>query len=86
MWIKGFLVPKGSEKDVVDAIRGAVDGGADWIAMWGFEACKHVSDKACGDADKVWRMMGETFRFYLKRNKSSNSPKLKMHSKKEVAV
>jgi len=85
MWVKGFLVPKGYEKDVVDAIRGAVDAGADWTAMWGFEACKHVSDKACGDADKVWRLMGETFRSYLKpTNKKNNSSKVKI--KKGVAA
>ncbi len=76
MWVKGFLVPLGYEKDVVDAIRGAVDGGAEWTALWGFEACKHVSDKACKDADKVWRLMGETFRNYLKtNNKKTNATK-----------
>jgi hypothetical protein len=87
MWVKGFRVPAGYEQDVVEAIRGAVDGGADWTAMWGFEACKHISSIACRNSDEVWRLMGETFRSYSKgihSIKRSGFSKTKM--KKGVAV
>jgi len=85
MWVKGFLIPKGDEKDVVESIRGSVDGGADWIAMWGFEGMKHVSDKACKDADKVWKLMGNTFRSYTNGRKPQGST-IKAGSRKGVAV
>jgi hypothetical protein len=85
MWVKGFLIPLGSEKDVVEAIHGGVDGGADWIAMWGFEGMKHVSDKACKDPDKVWKLMGTTFRSYLKKQ-GRKSGSFKPRSRKGVAV
>lgn len=61
MWVKGFRVPKGFEGDVEACIRGCAEGGADWIAMWGFDACRHVSKIACGDPDLVWELMGRTF-------------------------
>ncbi len=84
MWVKGFRVPLGLERDVVEATRGAVDGGADWIGMWGFQGCKHVSEIACKNPDKVWKLMGSTFRSYLKpgRKASLSMPKLR----KGVAV
>jgi hypothetical protein len=86
MWVKGFLVPLGFERDVVEAIKGSVDGGADWIAMWGFEGMKHVSDKACKDADKVWRLMGRTFRSYIKKSSAQKGGSSKARQKKGVAV
>lgn len=62
MWVKGFRVPKGFEKDVEECLWGCAEGGADWLALWGFEACRHVSKIACDDPEKVWNLMGKTFR------------------------
>lgn len=88
MWVKGFRIPLGYEKDIVEATRGCVDGGADWVGMWGFDACKHVSAIACQDPDKVWRLMGETFRSYLKgtnnNGRKTSLPKARL--RKGVAV
>ncbi len=74
MWVKGFKIPKGYEEDVADSIQGCVDGGADWVAVWGFEACKHVSLISPDDPDKVWKLAGHTYRKNLGPNGVKRKP------------
>jgi hypothetical protein len=69
MWVRGHKIDKGHEKDVVPAIRGCVEAGAQYVALWGFEGCKHVSSIACADPDKVWNLTGKTFRDLKKKRK-----------------
>lgn len=69
MWVRGHKIDKNHEKDVIPAIQGCVKAGAEYVAIWGFEGCKHVSSIACADSDKVWKLTGNTFRELKKRER-----------------
>ncbi len=62
MWVRGHKISKGHESDVVPAIKGCTEAGAEYVALWGFEGCKHISSIACADSDRVWKLTGKTFR------------------------
>jgi hypothetical protein len=70
MWVMGFRVPRGREGDVRQAIRGCAEGGADLVATWGFDGCRHVSSVSSARPGLVWRTMGATYRKLLKTGRS----------------
>jgi hypothetical protein len=61
IWIQGFRIPSGREEEVRTAIHTALDAGARNLAVWGFDACKHISSIAPDDPDKVWAIIREEF-------------------------
>ncbi|WP_247004357.1 hypothetical protein [Halosolutus gelatinilyticus] len=56
IWIQGFRLDDDSDTidDVRAATRAAIDGGVDSVFMWGYDACRSISDIACDDPDAVW--------------------------------
>ncbi|GAB4321256.1 MAG: hypothetical protein Kow0059_15870 [Candidatus Sumerlaeia bacterium] len=62
IWIQGFKIPAGAEEDVRAAIHTAVEAGVEDLAVWGFDACRHISSIRCGDSDRVWAIVCEEFR------------------------
>lgn len=62
IWIQGFRIPTGREEEVRTAIRTALDCGVRNLAVWGFDACRHITSIAPDDPGKVWSIIGEEFR------------------------
>ncbi|MEY7852188.1 hypothetical protein AB7C87_23640 [Natrarchaeobius sp. A-rgal3] len=56
IWIQGFRLDDDPETvaEVRQATRAAIDGGVDSVFMWGYDACRSLSDIACADPDAVW--------------------------------
>ncbi|RQG94243.1 hypothetical protein [Natrarchaeobius chitinivorans] len=56
IWIQGFRLDDDPETigDVRKATRATIDGGVDSVFMWGYDACRSISDIACEDPDAVW--------------------------------
>jgi hypothetical protein len=61
IWIQGFKIPEGREEEVRTAIRTALDCGVRNLAVWGFDACKHITSIAPDNPDKVWSIVREEF-------------------------
>ena len=56
IWIQGFRLD-GSDatiEDVHTATRTVVDSDVDSVFMWGYDACRIISDIACEDPKAVW--------------------------------
>lgn len=62
IWIQGFRIPLESEDAVSLAIETAASEGIENLAIWGFEACAHMSFLASGDPKKVWSTAIDTFK------------------------
>lgn len=56
IWIQGFRLDGGTDtvSAVRSATRAAIDSGVDSVFMWGYDACRIISDIACEDPDAVW--------------------------------
>lgn len=55
IWIQGFALPdEGAPEQVRRATRLAVEGGADSVFMWGWDACRVISSIGTDDHDAVW--------------------------------
>lgn len=61
-WVQAFDVTAGTEEDVRIAIKTLQEAGIKNISVWGYEGCKHMSELSCGNADKVWKIIGEEYR------------------------
>ncbi|MGH8103131.1 MAG: hypothetical protein ACREJQ_01260 [bacterium] len=55
LWIQGFKVPKGREKEIPMAVKAAVESGVSAVAFWGFDACAHMSSIRPDDARTTWQ-------------------------------
>lgn len=55
LWIQGFKVPKGREKEIPVAVKTAVECGVSQVAFWGFDACAHISSIAPDDPAATWK-------------------------------
>jgi len=62
IWIQGFKIPEGREEEVRTAIRTALDCGVRNLAVWGFDACSHITSIAPDNPEKVWSIIQEEFR------------------------
>jgi len=62
IWIQGFRIPAGREEEVRTAIHTALDCGVRNLAVWGFDACRHMSSLVPDDPEKVWGIIREEFR------------------------
>ena len=54
LWLQAFRVPAGREEDLFAGTRRLLAHQPDCVAIWGFEACAHMSTLACGNPDRVW--------------------------------
>jgi hypothetical protein len=61
MWLQGFRVPAGREKELIDAVKVFTDAGCRDVATWGFDACKHISWIRPDNPDLVWATVKEAY-------------------------
>ncbi|WP_135536167.1 hypothetical protein [Halostella pelagica] len=56
IWVQGFRLDDeaATVEDVATATRAALDGDADSVFMWGYDACESISSIACEDPEAVW--------------------------------
>ncbi len=66
LWLQAFLVPSGTEAELANTAEIAAKAGVDSIAAWGFRGCDYMSSLRSERPEEVWRVMGETFRGYLR--------------------
>jgi len=62
IWIQGFRIPAGREAETGRAVELAAAAGVNNIAVWGVDACKHLSWIRPDDPDKVWRTIVRAMR------------------------
>jgi len=62
IWIQGFKVPAGREAEISTAVQEAMDAGIRNLAVWGFDACAHISSIAPEDPAKTWKVILEAFK------------------------
>lgn len=54
MWLQGYQVPSGREDELIEAVRVMTKEGLRNIAVWGFDACRHISWIRPENPDLVW--------------------------------
>lgn len=62
LWLQAFRVPGGREDELRIGARVAGELGADYLAAWSFRATESMSQIACRDSERAWRVLGEEFR------------------------
>lgn len=62
LWLQAFRIPADREDDLIAGSRRLVAHRADTVAIWGFEACAHMSAIACERSATVWRQLIELVR------------------------
>ncbi len=62
LWLQGFKVPKGREVELADAVEIYTSLGVRNIAVWGFNACRHMSSLVPDNPDKVWNTVTSSFK------------------------
>lgn len=61
MWLQGFRVPAGREPELIDAVKIFAEAGCRDIAVWGFDACEHISWIRPDNPKLVWKTVGEAY-------------------------
>jgi len=61
IWIQGFKIPEGREHEPAEAIQQAADAGIPNLAVWGFEACEHLSWIRPDNPKKTWETVISAF-------------------------
>ncbi len=61
VWIQGFRVPAGREPEIRTAVTAARQAGVEDLAVWGFEACGHMSYLKPDDPKRTWSAILEAF-------------------------
>ncbi|MFH0793347.1 MAG: hypothetical protein V2A74_04875 [bacterium] len=61
LWFQGFKLPKGTEKMQARAIDIAVDFGIRNLAVWGFEACDHITWIRGDNSKAAWKVFVDKF-------------------------
>jgi len=55
IWIQGFKIKDGRERELSKAISNATDSGVESIAIWGYEGCSQESWVACDNPELAWK-------------------------------
>lgn len=61
MWLQGYGFPSGREHEIVEAVDVMLREGIRDIAVWGFDACRHLSWIRPADPDLVWTKIKEAY-------------------------
>jgi hypothetical protein len=61
MWLQGFKIPAGRERELSEAVDVYVNAGCRDIAVWGYGACEHISWIRPDNPKLVWKTIGEAF-------------------------
>ena len=62
LWAQAFRIPSGREKDLLSGTDRLINHQPDTLAIWGFEACAHMSTLACDNPDVIWHGIIDLFR------------------------
>ena len=62
IWFQGFKIPDGQEERQAEAIQRCYDLGVRNFAVWGFEACAHISWIRPDNPEKLWKLFVDTFK------------------------
>lgn len=62
VWLQGFRVPAGREPELAQACDAMVAAGVRNIAVWGFDACNHLSWIRPANPALAWQTIKDTFR------------------------
>ncbi len=54
MWLEGFKVPKGREKELFEGFQVMKEHRIDKVLFWGVYACEHISSISPDDPRKTW--------------------------------
>jgi len=60
LWLQAFRLPATAERDLMEGTRRLLEHRPETVAIWGFEACAHMSGLACENAGRVWRGLVRT--------------------------
>ncbi len=61
IWIQGFKIPLGKEKEVFEAIQLVESLNPSRMAVWSHQATDCMSELACDDSEKVWNEIRKGF-------------------------
>jgi len=61
IWFQGFRIPAGQEHRQAEAMEIAYKLGCRDLAVWGFEACDHISWIRPDDPEAVWKVFVDKF-------------------------
>jgi hypothetical protein len=62
LWLQAFRIAAAQEENLIEGARRVIAHRPDVIALWGFEACAHMSGIACERPATVWRRLIELVR------------------------
>lgn len=62
LWLQAFRVPADREEDLFAGSRRVLAQAPETVALWGFEACAHMSGIACERPEIVWTRLLEEAR------------------------
>jgi hypothetical protein len=57
LWIQAFRVAASREADLIEGARRIIKHGPETVAIWGYEACAHMSELACERPTTVWQRL-----------------------------
>jgi hypothetical protein len=57
LWLQAFRIEAAKEQDLQDGTRRLLQHAPQTVAIWGFEACAHMSSLACDHPRRVWRSL-----------------------------
>jgi hypothetical protein len=57
LWVQAFRIPRDREEDLLEGTRRLMAHRPETIAIWGFEACAHMSSLACDRSEVVWQRL-----------------------------
>lgn len=61
LWLQGYKVPAGREDEVAQAVDLMLEQGIRNVAVWGFDACRHISWIRPDNPDLVWQKVREAY-------------------------
>lgn len=61
VWIQGFRIPAGREPEILTAVAAARQAGVEDLAVWGFEACGHMSYLKPDNPERTWSAILKAF-------------------------
>jgi hypothetical protein len=64
IWLQGFKIPDGKEEEVGRAFDIMAEADVQNVAIWGFKACKYISEISCANPDDVWDLVLKKIKRY----------------------
>lgn len=63
IWIQGFKIPAGHEREIAQAFSVALESGIQNVSIWAYDGCRAISWVSCDNPDLAW----ETVTAYIKK-------------------